>query len=102
MWQCLQADPKNKVKMVFFTNACSWSFESTTHQFAWFNGLVPHKTELVFPPEVESSTRRVHHSSYIKLEQEQLALVPMAKKLVGQLCVTGVESENANQSINEK
>ena len=85
LWQCIQADPHNRVNVIFSIISCSWSFESTQHRFAWFNGLVPHKSELRRPPAVESSTARVHHSSYIKLEHEQLALVPLSKNMVDQL-----------------
>ena len=52
------------------------TFRSTEKRFAWFWGLCPHKS--VIPGgEVESSTQRIHHSSYIKLELEQLALVTL-------------------------
>ena len=102
IWQCTQADPKNRVRMTFITKNCSWSFESTTDRFAWFNGLVPHKTELMNPPEVKSTTTRVHHSSYIKIEHEQLALIPMSTKTKTKLLVTEVESLTPDSATNVK
>ena len=92
LWQSIQEDPENIVDMNFFTNVCTWSYQSTTHRFAWFHGIVPHKSELRRSHVVSSSTRRMHHSSYIKLDHEQLALVTMSNDKLDQLCVVAATS----------
>ena len=92
LWQSIQEDPENIVDMKFFTNVCTWSYQSTTHRFAWFHGIVPHKSELRRSHVVSSSTRRMHHSSYIKLDHEQLALVTMSNDKLDQLCVVAATS----------
>ena len=87
LWQSIQEDPNNRVNVTFSTNACPWTFESTQHRFAWFNELVPHKSELRTAPAVESSTTPMYHSNYIKLNHEQLALVSLSKDMLDQLRV---------------
>ena len=98
IWQCVQADPANPVKISFFTCQLSWFLESSTDRFIWFNGLVPHKTELLRTPLVPSNTTRVHHSSYMKMEHEQLALITMSETSVETLNVTDTETTDNNSN----
>ena len=73
IWQSVQEDPKNQVRFKFITSTDTISFRSTEKRFMWFSGIVPHTT-VTESEEVQSDVPRIHHSSYIKITLEQIAL----------------------------
>ena len=87
IWQSVQEDPKNDVTLTFLTISDAITIRSTEKRFAWFNGLAPHTTT-ISKGEVPSSTARIHHSSYIKLELKQLSLVVLDEANIDADCVT--------------
>ena len=87
IWQSVQEDPNNSVSLMFLTTTDTMTFRSTEKRFVWFWGLCPHKS-VVPDGEVESCTQHIHHSSYIKLELEQLALVTLHMDNQGNARVT--------------
>ena len=68
-------------------------FLSTEKRFAWFSGIVPHTT--VFErTEVPSTIERIHHSSYMKMRHEQMALVALDKRYLSNIVLL---DQNANE-----
>jgi len=91
LWQCLASDPLNPVRFVFQTTNMSYSFQSSKKRFAWFNGMIPHKTEAIHV-KFDSDDTRVHHSAYWKPVHEYISLVLMAQDNADLLSVSYVSS----------
>ena len=87
IWQSVKEDPKNQVSLMFLTVSDSIVLRSTEKRFGWFDGLVPHTT-IIPKGEVPSGTSHIHHSSYIKLEHEQLCLVVLDERNIDSVKVS--------------
>ena len=88
VWQNLKCDSRNPLNLYFFTKSLSWSLFAAKQRFAIFAGIVLQKATLRHPPEQPSNKICVHHSSYIKMAQEHLAVVLMDQGNVCKFTVT--------------
>ena len=89
VWRTLQEDPANPVWFQFFTHKKAWEIKATQDRMCFFNGHIPHRTVTKGGPVKPTSTRRVHHSAYIKPEHEHISLV-----LCSPDCLNHVQLEN--------
>jgi hypothetical protein len=85
VWTSVIGD--SSVCLHFVGRGTNYYFSATTHQFCWFYGWVPHKTEVRMDTSVHGNgtmaeLKRLHHSGFSKPEFEHLSHVLFSPKFV--------------------